>query len=513
MGACVILSAALTGYAVSREADMYTAKLGFQIASASNQDKPDLQDEKNLLLSNDLILQVLKDINEVPSTGSTRFRGLDLGQGMAVQAPHASKISELRNNLIITFHPENSALEISIQGKDPVRLSKIISEIFEKFSSWRRSDRSGFDQAAITADSELSKKRDEFIQSQQAFLSALANADSAETIAEKKKVIEADLAALKLRYGPKHPAMIEAQKRLDMLSKDNFQSEQAPQIAVLKSRMEAAFESLDTSMRQAMIGRGVENSTYKILPLGNVEVSQNPKHVGLKMTAAALMAFLASLFYLAVRARIRPVIHDADGLQKTIGANVLDATKNKSKNLRHELKLQGNPKLIVVTSGSAGEGRAEFMVELARNAARGGEKVLIMDADLREPELQKIISPKNHRNLVDYLSGQSALEDVIMRGEESGLHAIYGTAIPNTALDIISSEKMKTLLLSLREAYDLVLVQAPPASKGLDARILGAIADKNLYLVRKDITLKQDLIRAGGVLKETRQNLVFVLKD
>lgn len=513
IGMSVVLAAVTTSYALSRQKDIYTASLTFQIASAKEKQKADFVKERELLLSDDLLLQTLKDMNVVPVSISPRFRGLDLGQGLRAQNAFAQDIANFRDRIKIRPYPENSALEILVEGEDPAEISKIVSVLFEKFRSWRSSNQAGFDKSAIAADMELSKKRDEFIQAQQSFLAILNNNESQASLLEKRKLIEADIAALKLRYGPKHPSLQEAQKRLEVLISEHPQETQ--QIAVLREKMELAFQNLDATMRQAMLS---ENSVpsipgQEILPLGEVAVQKKPKREALKISLAMLLGLALSILYLNIRSRIRPVIRDVEDLEKAFSILSFDATGERLKNFLPELKLRTDVKLLVVTSTYPRDGRSDFVLTLARMAARTGAKVLILDGDLHEPDLHKKIPPKNHRNLVDYLSGQCALEDVIMRGEEVGMHIIYGTAIPNTALDLVSSEKMKTLMLSLREAYDLVLVRTPVAPQGMDACVLGAIADKILYLVPVNNVLQKQLAQATALFRETANNFIFVLKD
>lgn len=514
---CVTLSMALVYYAARLQPDRYTAKLHFQIATAEHLAKPVLEKEKTLLLSDALLGQVLKDLAVIPSENS-RFRGLELGTAFHAENPYRDKISAFRENIKIILEPESAVIGIEITGDDPALLLKMVSDIFEKYKNWRRSSEApGFDNNAVAIDGELAKKREEFIANQRLFLDAVATSGSEAGLAERKAILDAEIASLKLRYGPKHPAMIEAVRELEELTANGAtgETQNAARIEELRSRMEIAFQNLDIAMRNSMLKeRNISaQSGFEILPLGDAAVETISKQRGFKLFLAGALAFAVALFYLALRSKIRPIIREASDIETMFKRPVFDITEGGIKIFRQELKLHSDPKLLIVTATSQDDDRSDFILSLGQIAARSGEKVLMLDADLRNPDLQKKLPPKNNRNLVDYLSGQAGLEDVIMRGEEGGLHAIYGTAIPNTALDLISSEKMKTLLLSLREAYDLVLVHAPLAEKGPDARVLGALADQVLYLVQQDKTLRKALLTAAESFAGTsRINLAFVLK-
>ncbi len=154
------------------------------------------------------------------------------------------------------------------------------------------------------------------------------------------------------------------------------------------------------------------------------------------------------------------------------------------------------PKVITVTSSSPGEGKTTLSLWLGRQAAKAGEKVIVIDADLRRSNIHKTLEKKNDASLVEYLSDQKELDEVIQKDEASGLHIIYGRNVPNTALDLLSSEKMKKLVSSLAQIYDLVILDGPAALAVSDARVLSALSDHTLYAVSWNRT-PHDMVEAG----------------
>ncbi len=172
------------------------------------------------------------------------------------------------------------------------------------------------------------------------------------------------------------------------------------------------------------------------------------------------------------------------------------------------------PKVVTITSSFPGEGKSTLSVWMGRTAAKSGEKVIVIDCDLRRPNIHRSVGKKNDATLVEYLTGQSELDDVIKRDDASGVHMIYGRSVPNSALDLVSSTKMAKLVQSLRQVYDLVILDSPACLAVSDARVLGKMSDQTLYTVSWDDTPRE--VVASGVKQFTDmeyKSLAFVLSN
>ena len=136
-----------------------------------------------------------------------------------------------------------------------------------------------------------------------------------------------------------------------------------------------------------------------------------------------------------------------------------------------------------MTSSLPGEGKTTLCAWMARMAARSGERVIVVDCDLRRPALHNAFRIANNATLVDYLTGQMELQDIINKDDKSGLHIITGKPVPTNALDLLSSPKMKKLVASLREMYDLVILDSPTSLAVSDGRVVAQMSDRTLYVV------------------------------
>ena len=158
------------------------------------------------------------------------------------------------------------------------------------------------------------------------------------------------------------------------------------------------------------------------------------------------------------------------------------------RSLRLILKLRAEAsehqsKVITFTSSFQNEGKTTLSSWMASLAAKSGERVILVDCDLRRPSIHKSFGHKNTLSLVEYLGGKSKLEEVIDTNDPSGLHIIYGRSAPGSALDLISSEKMENLIRSLRKSYDLVILDTPACMAASDARALEKLSDQLVYIV------------------------------
>jgi uncharacterized protein involved in exopolysaccharide biosynthesis/Mrp family chromosome partitioning ATPase len=137
--------------------------------------------------------------------------------------------------------------------------------------------------------------------------------------------------------------------------------------------------------------------------------------------------------------------------------------------------------VVSLTSSFPGEGKTLLAVWMARLAARSGERVILIDTDLRRPNVDKTMGQSFPSSIVDYLRGDMALEDVVQTDPESGAHVILSHSVPETALDLVGSPRFKILVEALRQEYDLVILDTPAALAVSDARLIARLADVTLY--------------------------------
>ncbi len=164
-------------------------------------------------------------------------------------------------------------------------------------------------------------------------------------------------------------------------------------------------------------------------------------------------------------------------------------------------------KAIQVTSSVPEEGKSSLVLSLAIVMVKEGKKVLVVDADLRRSSIEKRLGLATEGpGLTDFVLADTDNPDAfIQHHEEAGIDYMRtGDAKYANASDIFSSKRMRRIVDILKARYDYVLFDTPPVMAVADARVIGQIADKTLFVVRWDKTPRKvaragiELLQKGG---------------
>jgi len=165
--------------------------------------------------------------------------------------------------------------------------------------------------------------------------------------------------------------------------------------------------------------------------------------------------------------------------------------------LRTSLILSGpdeSVKTVQITSSVPEEGKSTLALSFARLLARSGKKVILIDADLRRASLEKKLGMSvNQKGLTDLvMSSGIDLAGFVRKDSKSGLLMMpKGAAEYVNASDVFSSHRMETIIAFLRTRFDYVIFDTPPVMAVSDARILGRLVDKTVFVVHWDKTPKK----------------------
>jgi capsular exopolysaccharide synthesis family protein len=155
------------------------------------------------------------------------------------------------------------------------------------------------------------------------------------------------------------------------------------------------------------------------------------------------------------------------------------------------------PKILAVTSASPFEGKTVTAANISLALARRGARVLLMDADMRQPGVHRLLRLPNERGLSQVLNGQARVRDVIQRSVDPNLLAITAGKTPSHASELLSSERMRALLATLSDgALDWIVIDTPPVLQAIDAVILAPAVTGFVYVARADMTRRRLAARA-----------------
>jgi len=142
------------------------------------------------------------------------------------------------------------------------------------------------------------------------------------------------------------------------------------------------------------------------------------------------------------------------------------------------------PKSVLVTSSVPGEGKTTTASCLATSQCVSGRRTVLVDADTRLPNCHELFGIDRAPGLVDVLTGNATLDNVLIDTELSGLVVLpAGVPSPN-APNLLDSSKMRALLEELNRRFDFVVIDSPPVMATTDARILCQMTDATIVVVR-----------------------------
>ena len=173
-----------------------------------------------------------------------------------------------------------------------------------------------------------------------------------------------------------------------------------------------------------------------------------------------------------------------------------------------------------VVSGGAGEGKSTTLFNLAYICAQMGEKVLIVDSDLRRPTQHKILGMSNRFGLTNVLMRDTPIEEVIKVTSNPNLHFLPSGKLPRSSLGLLDSQRMRELVKNLKARYDYVFFDSPPIMGVTDASILASEVDGVLLVVqyRKypriiSSRAKRMVENVGGTILGVVLNNINILRD
>jgi polysaccharide biosynthesis transport protein len=161
-----------------------------------------------------------------------------------------------------------------------------------------------------------------------------------------------------------------------------------------------------------------------------------------------------------------------------------------------------SPKVIVITSSFAREGKTTTSVNLATVLAQMGKPVLLIDADLRRPRLQKVFPAKLGGGLVNYLAANIPLDDIIQPTEVPNLSLVLSGPTPPNPSELLASERMKHLIEEVRARFAYVIFDSPPVLAVTDAVVLAARADGVVLCVHGGQTPRELVQRSSERLRQ-----------
>jgi capsular exopolysaccharide synthesis family protein len=181
-----------------------------------------------------------------------------------------------------------------------------------------------------------------------------------------------------------------------------------------------------------------------------------------------------------------PLISDVEGTSDRVEAFRVLRTNMQFVDLDSERQM------LVISSAVPDEGKTVTATNLAITLAQTGRRVLILDCDFRKPRVARLLGLENSVGLLTILVGRAPMSECIQQ-HESGVDFLATGPLPPNPAEVLETQAMRDLLSTVREAYDVVIIDAPPLLPVADPAIIAPMADGVLLVTRHGKTSK-DLV-------------------
>ena len=164
---------------------------------------------------------------------------------------------------------------------------------------------------------------------------------------------------------------------------------------------------------------------------------------------------------------------------------------------------------LLVTSAARDDGKSATLANLAVTFAQGGNRTILVDADLRQPRQHSIWAADNGRGLSQMMLDDGALDDPPLHGTDiDNLQVLPAGALPPNPADLLGGKRMDDIINTLKERADYVLFDSPPVLAATDAALLGIKLDGALLAIRAGDTRRDHTAQARQALERVHVRVV-----
>jgi succinoglycan biosynthesis transport protein ExoP len=149
-----------------------------------------------------------------------------------------------------------------------------------------------------------------------------------------------------------------------------------------------------------------------------------------------------------------------------------------------------NSNVFLLTSTVPSEGKSFISSNLALSFASNGEKVLLLDGDLRLPNVAKSLQLENESGVLDYIQGEGTFDSYIVKEVYPNLDILPSGGKAKNPTAILNDNKFESMLLQLRDRYDKIIIDSPPLAAVSDSLNIVPLVDAIIYVIKYDSVKK-----------------------
>jgi len=292
-------------------------------------------------------------------------------------------------------------------------------------------------------------------------------------------------------------------------------------------------EMLDNRIKELNVSQEVGPAAATVLEPANIpDRAQWPRQLRTIAMALAL-GLVIGLAFAAWRDATDPIFRSSDEIPAALDLPVLTVVPRLARKHRAPGELavylpsaaaaygvgraalalgaSADARSLLVTSAASGEGSTAVAANLAAAMAANEQRVLLVDANLRNPKVHSVFGIENQLGLSSVLAGAEPVDRLITPTRVHGLEVLVAGAAPDDPAAALAGPRMRELLRELARRYDLVVIDGPHVSDIPDARFLAALSDATLIVVRANRSKRAQVVLAAESLRGCGAHLAGVI--
>ena len=167
-----------------------------------------------------------------------------------------------------------------------------------------------------------------------------------------------------------------------------------------------------------------------------------------------------------------------------------------------------SPRSLLISSAELGEGKTTIATNLVISLAQLGKRVLLIDGDMRHPCVHKVFEIRDGSGLVSYLTNQQAWQTMVRPTGLPGLDVLVCGPKPPNPAELLSSERMRTLVREATASYDFVVLDSPPLLGVTDSSILATMVEGVVLVIKGGATPREVVGRAQTKARGVGANVI-----
>ena len=265
------------------------------------------------------------------------------------------------------------------------------------------------------------------------------------------------------------------------------------------------YDGLLQRFRELNASAGITASNVSVVDAAQVPTEPSSPHPMLNLAIALLMGTVAAAIVVFLKDQLDDRIRIPEEVEQKVGLSLLGVVpESKDEDpiealgdpksvvsesysaLRSSLLYstrEGLPRVMLVTSAQASEGKSTTSYAVARSMAQVGKRALLIDGDLRRPSIHRLAGGANKVGLSSVLIGEKSVDEAIAPTEIDHLFVMPSGPLPPSPAELLSSPRLVEMLNSVREKFDVVVIDSAPVLGLADSPGLSALADGVLLVI------------------------------